>query len=93
MLKMRRSQAGDAVPIDRHLPARVLVDRQSIAAAGFLEGQQASANRRDDFGLTTGNPSLRRGRRKIGDGQWTSIEADCIFDMRTMRLGHLVTRI
>jgi hypothetical protein len=52
------SQAGKAVLVDGKLPRQEFVDGQRIAAAGFLEGKQAAANRGNDFGLATDNPSL-----------------------------------
>jgi hypothetical protein len=59
------SQPRKAVLIDGELPGQELVDSQRVAAAGFLKGKQAAANRSNDFGLATDNPSLGSGCGQI----------------------------
>src|ERR1041384_567642 len=49
-------QAGQAMLIDGKLPGQEFVDRQRIAAAGFLEGKQASADRCNNLGLAADHP-------------------------------------
>jgi hypothetical protein len=53
--------------IDGKLPGQEFVDRQRVAAAGFLEGEQAAANRRNDFGLAADNPPFGAGRGQVGN--------------------------
>jgi hypothetical protein len=59
------AQPRKAVLIDGKLPGQEFVDGQRIAAAGFLEGKQAAANRGHDLGLTADNPPLGSGRGQI----------------------------
>jgi hypothetical protein len=60
-------QAGQTMLIDGKLPGQEFVDRQRIAAAGFLEGEQAAANRCNDFGLAADNPPFGAGRGQVGN--------------------------
>jgi hypothetical protein len=61
------SQASKAVLIDGKLPGEEFVDGQRVTAASFLEGKQAAADRGNDFGLATDNPSLGPGCGQICD--------------------------
>jgi len=58
-------QAGQAMLIDGELPGKEFVDRQRVAAAGLLEGEQTAANRGNDFGLPANNPPFGSGRREV----------------------------
>jgi hypothetical protein len=59
------TQPGKAMLIDGKLPGQEFVDRQGVAAASLLEGEQAAANRGNDFGLTADNPPFGSGRGQI----------------------------
>jgi hypothetical protein len=59
------AQSGKAMLIDGKLPGKEFVDRQGVAAASLLEGEQAAANRGNDFGLTANNPPFGPGRGQI----------------------------
>jgi hypothetical protein len=59
------AQSCQAVLIDRKLPGKEFVDGQRIAAAGLLKGEQAAADRGNDFGLTADNPPFGPGRGQI----------------------------
>ena len=59
------SQPGKAMLIDGKLPGKEFVDRQRVAAASLLEGEQAAANRGNDFGLTADDPPFGPGRGQI----------------------------
>jgi hypothetical protein len=59
------AQARKAVLVDGKLPGQELVDRQRVAAAGLLEGEQAAAHSGNDFGLTANNPPFGPGRGQI----------------------------
>jgi len=59
------AQPRKAVLIDGKLPGQEFVDGQRVAAAGLLKGKQAAANRGNDFGLATDNPSLGSGCGQI----------------------------
>ena len=59
------TQPGKAVLVDGKLPGKEFVHRQRVAAAGLLKGEQAAANRGNDFGLTADNPPFGSGRGKI----------------------------
>src|SRR5215510_14425489 len=69
LLDARGAQAGQTMLVDRELPGQEFVHGQRVAAAGFLEGEQAASDRRDDFGLAANNPPLGAGRGKIRNGQ------------------------
>jgi hypothetical protein len=60
-------QAGETMLIDGKLPGQEFVDGQRIAATGFLEGEQAAADRCNDFGLAADDPPFGAGRRQIGN--------------------------
>jgi hypothetical protein len=59
------AQPRKAVLIDGKLPGQEFVDGQRVTAAGLLKGEQAAANRGNDFGLATDNPSLGSGCGQI----------------------------
>ena len=58
------AQSGEAMLIDGKLPGKEFVDRQRVAAASLLKGEQAAAHCRNDFRLTANNPPFgaRRGQ-------------------------------
>jgi hypothetical protein len=58
-------QAGQAMLIDGELPGKELVHRQRVAAASLLEGEQAAANRSNDFGLAADHPPFGSGRGQV----------------------------
>jgi hypothetical protein len=60
-------QTCQTMLIDGKLPRQEFVDRQRIAAAGFLEGEQAATDRCNDFGLAADNPPFGAGRRQVGN--------------------------
>jgi hypothetical protein len=82
------SQPRKAVLIDGKLPGEEFVNGQRITAAGFLEGKQAAADRGNDFGLATDNPSLGPGCGQIRDRQRTAVRPDDVFYPRAMGLCH-----
>jgi hypothetical protein len=59
------AQSGQAMLIDGKLPGQEFVDRQGVAAASLLKGEQAAANRGNDFGLTADDPPFGSGRGQI----------------------------
>jgi hypothetical protein len=59
------AQSGKTMLIDGKLPGKELVDRQRVAAASLLEGEQSAANCGNDFGLTANNPPFGPGRGQI----------------------------
>jgi hypothetical protein len=59
------AQSGKAVLIDGKLPRKELVHSQRVAAASLLKGEQAAANRGNDFGLTADDPPFGPGRGQI----------------------------
>jgi hypothetical protein len=58
-------EACQTMLIDGKLPGKEFVDRQGITAAGFLEGEQAAADRGNDFGLAADHPPFGPGRGQI----------------------------
>jgi hypothetical protein len=65
LLDARRAQSGKAMLVDGKLPREELVDRQRVAAAGLLKGEQTAANCGNDFRLTANNPPFCTGRGQI----------------------------
>jgi hypothetical protein len=59
------AQSGEAMLVDGKLPGQEFVDGQRVAAAGFLEGEQAAADRGNDFGLAADHPPFGPGRGQI----------------------------
>lgn len=82
------AQAGQAVLVDRPLPAQELVDRERVALTGLLEADQPAADRGDDLGLAANNPPLGIPGRQIGDGQGTAVGADHISDAGPIMISH-----
>jgi hypothetical protein len=58
-------QPCQAMLVDGKLPGKEFVDRQRVAAAGFLQGQKSTADRGYDFGLPSNNPPFASGRGQI----------------------------
>jgi hypothetical protein len=85
MLKTRRSQASEAMLIDRPLPGGEFIGREHVAVAGLFKRKHALANSVDDLGLATDHPSLRRDRRQIRRLRTRSIMIDYVFAIRMMR--------
>jgi hypothetical protein len=67
LLNARGAQTRKAMLIDGKLPGQEFVDRQRVAAASLLKGEQAAADRGNDFGLTANYPPLGPGRGQIRD--------------------------
>src|SRR5436190_24245386 len=88
LLDARGAQAGEAVLVDRILPGEEFLDRQRVAAAGFLERQQAAAHSGDHFRLAADDPALGARRRQVGDRQRTAIGPDYILHPRAVGLVH-----
>jgi hypothetical protein len=65
LLDASGAQPGKAVLIDGKLPGKELVDRQRVTAASLLKGEQAAADRGNDFGLTANYPPFGPGRGQI----------------------------
>ena len=65
LLNAGGAQPRKTVLVDRELPGKEFVDRQRVAAAGLLKGEQAAADRGNDFGLTADNPPFGPGRGQI----------------------------
>jgi hypothetical protein len=61
------AQSRQAMLVDGKLPGEEFVDRQRVAAAGLLEGEQASSHGGNDFGFTANDPPFRPGRGQIRD--------------------------
>jgi hypothetical protein len=59
------AQSGQAMLVDGKLPGQEFVDGQGVAAAGLLEGEQAAADRGNDFGLAADHPPFGPGRGQI----------------------------
>jgi hypothetical protein len=60
-------QACQAMLIDGELPGQELVHRQRVAAASLLKGEQAAANRGNDFGLAADHPPFGSGRGQVSN--------------------------
>src|SRR5882757_7714461 len=82
------AQAGQAMLIDGELPGKEFVDRQRIAAASLLEGEQSAADRSDDFGLPANDPPFGSGCGQIRDCQRATVRPDDVFYPRAMGFCH-----
>jgi hypothetical protein len=60
-------QTGQTMLIDRKLPGQEFVDRQRITAAGFLEGEQATADCCNDLGFAADDPPFGARRGQVGN--------------------------
>jgi hypothetical protein len=60
-------QACQAMLIDGKLPGQELVDGQRIAAAGFLEGEQATTDSGDNFGFAADHPPFGAWRGQVSN--------------------------
>src|SRR5258708_33153726 len=76
LLDARGAQPCKTVLIDGKLPGQEFVDRQRVTAASFLEGEQAAADRGNDFGLTANNPPFGPGRGEIRNCYRTAVGPD-----------------
>src|SRR3977135_4300836 len=88
LLDARGAQPGKAMLVDGKLPGQEFVHRQGVAAASLLEGEQAAANRGNDFGLAADHPPFGSRRRQIGDRQRTAVRPDDVFYPRAMGFCH-----
>ena len=59
------AQSRKAVLVDGELPGQEFVDGQRVTAASLLKGEQAAADRGNDFGLTADNPPFGPGCGQI----------------------------
>jgi adenine-specific DNA methylase len=57
----RGAQTGETVSVDGILPRKKFVDRERVAAAGFLQREESAAHGSNDFGLASNHPALRTG--------------------------------
>ena len=81
-------QAGQTMLIDGKLPGQEFVDRQGITAACLLKGEQAAADRGNDFGLPANNPPFGSGRGEVRNCQRTAVRPDDVFYPRAMGFCH-----
>jgi hypothetical protein len=65
LLDAGSAQSRKAMLIDRKLPGEEFVDGQRVTAAGLLKGEQATADRGNDFGLPANNPPFSAGRGQV----------------------------
>jgi hypothetical protein len=65
LLDTGSTQPGKPMLIDGKLPGKEFVDRQSVATAGLLKGEQTAANRGNDLGFAADDPPFSSGRRQI----------------------------
>jgi hypothetical protein len=82
------AQTGQTVLIDGKLPGQEFIDRQGVAAAGLLKGEQTTADGGNDFGFTANNPPFGSGCRQIRDCQGTAVRPDDVFYPRAMGFCH-----
>ncbi len=88
LLNARGAQARQTVIVDRRLPGQEFLNGERIALTGFLQAQQATAHRCDNFRLATDHPTARIGRGQISNRQRAAIRADDIFHSWTYHFGH-----
>jgi hypothetical protein len=59
------AQSRKTVLVNGELPRKEFVNRQRVAAARLLKGEQAAADRGNDFGFTANYPPFGSGRGQI----------------------------
>src|SRR5665213_734012 len=69
-------EARQAVAVQHRFPDHELLQREAVAPARFVQGEQAAIDRGDDFGLATDDPARRAGRRQIRHRQGMAIRPD-----------------
>jgi hypothetical protein len=77
------TQPGEAMVVDRMLPGDEFVDREHVAAAGVVKGEQTTAHGRDHLGLASDDPAIRARRRQIGDSQRAAVRTDHVLGPRS----------
>src|ERR1700759_3931057 len=80
--------AGQTVLIDGKLPGQEFIDRQGVAAASLLKGEQTTTGGGNNFGLTANNPPFGSGCRQVRNRQRTAIGPDDVFYPRAMGFCH-----
>src|SRR5687768_2002937 len=88
MLDARGAQAGEAMLVDRGLPAQKLLGGEGIAAARLLEAEEAATDRRHHLRLASDDPTTGVRRGKIGDRERTAVRPDHILHPRAIGFGH-----
>src|SRR6266511_2311647 len=91
LLNARGAQAGEPVLVDRILPGEEFLDRERIAAAGFLERKQPAAHGGNHLGLAPDDPTLRARRRQIRDCERAAVRPDHVLGPWSKGLRHEVT--
>jgi hypothetical protein len=75
------------MPVNLALPHQKFVDRQIIALAGLAKAKKAAAHRGDDLRLSQDNPAIYIRRRKVRNGQRTSVRPRDVTQTGRRRLG------
>ena len=75
VLNLRGAEAFEAVLGGQRLPADQLIDREAVALARFLDGQQTTPHRTHHFRLAAYDPTVGVGRREIAQGEWLAVRA------------------
>src|SRR5262245_18167157 len=88
LLDAGRSETGQAMALDRTLPAQELFDRQCIAAARLLQTEETAANCCYDFRLAANHPPPRFRWWKVRNREWTAIGPDDVTDAGTQLTVH-----
>ena len=88
LLDSRGTEPSESVPLDRGLPMKKFLNRQSVSAAGLLKGQQAASHRQNHFSFTPNNPSFCIRQRQIGNGQRMAVGADHILGTYSNWIDH-----
>src|ERR1700753_3727939 len=74
--------------IDVKLPGQEFIDRQGVAAASLLKGEQTTTDGGNNFGLTANNPPFGSGCWQVRNRQRTAIGPDDVFYPRAMGFCH-----
>jgi hypothetical protein len=62
--------------VERSLPGKKFVYRQSVAFACLFQAQKSTANRGHELGFAPHHPALRVARREVGYGEDMSVRPD-----------------
>jgi hypothetical protein len=82
------TKSSQTMLVDGKLPGKEFIDRQGVSAASLLKGEQAAANRGNDFSLPANDPPFGSGRGQIRNGKRAAVGPDDVFHPRAMGFCH-----
>lgn len=88
LLESRDSKARQSTQVNRSLPARELFNADRVARTNFIDREQSTFNRCDDFRFAPYDPSLRFDGREFVESQRFAQRADYLASPGPLGLEH-----